>query len=127
VTLNEKYLPMSTTQIVEVVVRSPEELQVNSIGYAIMARDVELLCNECGDFIIDCLDICTLHLFRPAGSYLGRGKFGRNMLAFLANHIAPTGPSPVKKLYISESGSTVLDSLLLSFLEDHTSYTPAVE
>ncbi|KAF7541443.1 hypothetical protein G7054_g644 [Neopestalotiopsis clavispora] len=108
--IERESLPISAEQIVKAAVRSPEELQAKSIGYAVMARDIELLCDKYEEFIIDYLDVSILHSFRLQGSDLSGGKLFRSMLMFLANRIAPTEPSSIKKLYIS-----------------HTSYTPAVE
>ncbi|ETS76332.1 hypothetical protein PFICI_11719 [Pestalotiopsis fici W106-1] len=124
--IERESLPISTTQIVEAVARSPEELRVESIGFAIMAQNVEVLSDQDWNVISRDLDLSTLHPFHLAASYLSGGKTCCNVLTFLALNLGPTSSNSIKKLYINDLGYTVLDCLMLLILKGHTSCTIAV-
>lgn len=124
--IERESLPISSTQIVKAAIRSPEELEVESVGFAIMAQNVAALIDEHEESIIYNLDLSKLYPFHLAASYISGGKICCNMLAYLACDGDPASQNSIKKLYINDLGYTVLDCLMLSILKSHTSCTLAV-
>ncbi|KAK6223958.1 hypothetical protein LQW54_000104 [Pestalotiopsis sp. IQ-011] len=116
-------LPVSATQIVEAVNKSPEELELESLGFAIMAQNEELTMGTLkklgGNEHIDMSKIYPFHL---AANYLAGGKTCCNIFTELVSKVE--AQNSIGRLYINEMGYTVLDSLMLSILKSHTSCIP---
>lgn len=117
-------LPISAAQIVKAVKKSPEEeLELESLGFAITAQNEELTMDALkklrGSKHVDMSKIYPFHL---AANYLAGGKTCCNILTGLVNNVQ--AHNSIGRLYINEMGCTVLDSLMSSILKSHTSCIP---
>ncbi|WQF82047.1 Putative Clr5 domain-containing protein [Colletotrichum destructivum] len=112
-------LPLSNEFIAQAVSKSPKELALDSLAFAIMSGNLEsvsnLLESGCG------IDIGTIHPYHLAASILDGGhtccKVMNDLIRLLDDH-------PIALNNIDSDGHTVLDSLLISILRSHTNLAP---
>ncbi|KAK8044160.1 hypothetical protein PG993_004184 [Apiospora rasikravindrae] len=118
-------LPLSSTQVAKAAARSPEELLVESVGFAIMARNIDLL----GDLLqrnekSDDFKLRKLYPFHLAASYLDGASTCCGIMNTLAG--GTMAHNKIKNLFINNLGHTVLDSLMMTILKAHSSCSPEV-
>jgi hypothetical protein len=124
-TIKSKDLPVSSTRIAETVKRDPNELRQEAFGFAIMARNIELVVDmlDANDFdTIPHGEMFPLHL---AATYLDGSKACCNILNYMVEAM-PAGEGSVRKLYTNHLGHTVLDNLMVTILKAHTSCSPGM-
>ena len=114
-------LPIAVDQIATAARRSPKELAIEAIGFAIMGRNADLLADHLDDKVID-LDSSGLYPFHLAISYLDGAKSCCDILECLQN----VRPLSLRKLYVNDLGHTILDQLMIAILKGHTSCLPSV-
>ncbi|KAI1328405.1 hypothetical protein F5Y16DRAFT_154316 [Xylariaceae sp. FL0255] len=120
--LNVSDIPLATSKIASAVSNSPEQLHVESIGFAIIARNVELLEELLSEDESRALDLTGLFPFHLAANYLDGFEACCGILASLVGILG--GRNLIRNLYINGFGHTVLDSLMMTILKSHTSCTP---
>jgi hypothetical protein len=104
--------------------RSPDELFEETIGFAIMAGNIDLL-SELVEQIWEEkseLNLSRTFPFHLATSYLRGGKSCCNVIEILV--AALLGVNTIRKLYANDHGHTVLDNFMLAILKAHTSCPP---
>ena len=111
-------LPIATDQIVKAVQQSPQEIHHEALGFSIMSRNLNLVCDllqtiEDSDYKFD--GIYPLHL---AIAYLDGSKVCCNILEELM------GLFPARRYFANNLGHTLLDQLMIAILKSHTSCTP---
>jgi hypothetical protein len=117
-----KDLPLSASQIVKAAQRSPDELLQEAFGFAIMARNEELLWAFLEGRNATNFDVSCLFPFHLATSYLDGAKTCCNILDLLVSQLV--GPNRIANIYINDLGHTVLDNLMIAILKAHTSCPP---
>ncbi|KAK6829647.1 hypothetical protein PG987_010231 [Apiospora arundinis] len=121
--IETEQLPLSFPQVAEAAAQSPDELLVESVGFAIMARNDDLLYdllnqNESSETF----NLGKLYPYHLAASYLDGAKSCCTIMRTLT--IQTTAQNRISNLYINNSGHTVLDSLMMNILKAHTSCLP---
>jgi hypothetical protein len=122
--ISEGELPLSISQIARTISKSPNMLLVESLGFAIMGQNIELiesLIDSALDKSVDLSDLYPLHL---AAAYLDGSKSCCNVLDCL-NQQLPLELS-LSKNPRNALGYTVLDNLMVTILKGHTTTTPAL-
>jgi hypothetical protein len=119
-TVEAKELPIHVNDIATAVQRSTEEIFKQSLGFAIMGRNVLLVeqllrraCKEKKEFA----DIYPFHL---AATYLDGSKSCCHILQFLMT----LSPPNLRPNSIGPTGYTVLDTLMITILRNHSSILP---
>lgn len=116
-------LPLSATRIAQASTNSRAELVTESIGFAIMSRNMELVDELIEDTGSANLDLTQLFPFHLAAIYLDGSKSCCNIIGNIIASVA--GRNLVKNLYINTQRHTVLDSLMMTIIKGHTSCVPA--
>ncbi|KAI0517505.1 hypothetical protein F5B22DRAFT_108079 [Xylaria bambusicola] len=119
--INNHDLPLSTSVIVESAKASPDAMAVEAIGFAIMARNKELVHDLLQAANLRDLDLSAIHPYHLAASYLDGSSTCCGIFHELLN--LPKRNVFIR-LYVNNLGHTVLDSLMLTILKGHTSCTP---
>jgi hypothetical protein len=114
-------LPLSLSQISKAAEQSPDQLLVEALGFAIMARNEDLLWDLIEE--IEVLDLSSLSPFHLAASYLSGAKTCCNVLDFVVRHFG--GRKVTQQLFVNALGHTVLDTLMIGILKSHTSCPPS--
>ena len=114
-------MPVAVDQIANAARRSPEELGIEALGFAIMGRNLDLLSEHLDDNTID-VDSSGIYPFHLAISYLDGAKTCCNILVCLEHSL----PLSLRNLYVNDLGHTLLDQLMLAILKAHTSCLPSV-
>ena len=116
-------LPIAVNQIASAARRSPEELAIEALGFAIMGRNVELLDDHLSRTChASDLESSGLYPFHLAISYLDGAKTCCGILDCLEE----CRPTSLRKLYVNDLGHTILDQLMIAILKAHTSCLPSV-
>jgi hypothetical protein len=119
--INTQDLPLSTTVIATAAAGSPEAMTVEVIGFAIMARNADLITDLIETAIDEDLDLSSIYPYHLAASYLDGSSvccdIFRELMYLVKQNV-------IKRLYVNDLGHTVLDSLMLTILKGHTSCTP---
>ncbi|KAK8085417.1 hypothetical protein PG997_006688 [Apiospora hydei] len=123
--IEDDQLPLSSTQVAKAAAQSPEELLIESVGFAIMARNVELL----GDILrrnasSDDFKLRKLYPFHLAASYLDGARSCCSIMNTLV--CDTTAHNKINSLFINNLGHTVLDALMMTILKAHSSCSPEV-
>ena len=113
-------LPIAVNQIVQAVQKSPEEMAEEALGFAIMARNVELVGDLLNGYKYGYHQVKGLFPFHLAVSYIDGSKTCCTLLECLQGHF------PLRGFYVNDLGHTVLDNLMLAILKAHTSCKPNV-
>lgn len=116
----ENDLPVAIPTVAKATKRSPNELLEESLVFAIIARNEELVGDILKKIINSKRDISSLHPLHLATSYLDGAKTCCNILSLLYD------VSNLKDMYINHLGHTVLDNLMITILKAHTSVSPRV-
>jgi len=117
--VTEAQLPVPVSKLAKAAQRSPSDLLLESLGFAIMGRSIELV-QSCLDKAEEqMIDIGTIHPLHIATSYLDGGKTCCLIVDRLCRFLV------VQRYYkdciTNEHGHTVLDNLFLSVLRSHSS------
>jgi hypothetical protein len=115
-------LPLSLSQVAQSAEQSPDQLLVEALGFAIMARNEALLWELMDD--VEFLDLSCLSPFHLAASYISGAKTCCNVLDFVVKNFS--GPDISQRLYVNPLGHTVLDTLMIGILKYHTSCWPGI-
>lgn len=117
-------LPIAIPQIAKAAERSPNELLLESLGFAIMSRNasqVSDILEELDGVNGEDVDPLSLHPFHLAISYLDGAKACCEVIHELTNYIQG---AQVHTTYVNNDGHTMLDALMISIIKSHTSATP---
>jgi hypothetical protein len=115
-------LPFSTAKVASAARKSPDEILVETVGFSIIAGNLDLLETLLNNAQDDGVDISSLYPFHLAISYLRGSKTCCNILDLLYK-ILPYEEQPGKNPYNS-LGHTTIDNLMTTILKSHTSTTP---
>lgn len=121
--INEERLAFSISSIINAVNRSKDQIKADSWGFAIMARNVEIL----RDYLEPWgarppKTLQNLYPFHLAAAYLDGANSCCLMLDFLMGHLEDE--QSLVPNYRNDLGHTVLDSLMVNILRSNTSVTP---
>ena len=114
-------MPIAVNQIAGAARRSPEELAIEALGFAIMGRNVNLLEDHLEDDDVD-FESSGLYPFHLAISYLD----GAKTCCCILDDLEDYHPLSLRKLYVNDLGHTILDQLMIAILKAHTSCLPSV-
>ncbi|RTE80961.1 hypothetical protein BHE90_004550 [Fusarium euwallaceae] len=122
--IDEDDIPLSTSSITRAVNRSQDQIEVDSWGFAIMARNLKSLhaLRENGGNMPP-RGLKHIHPFHLAASHLD----GAHSCCLVLIHLRTTlqGEFSLENNYTNDLGHTVLDSLMINILRSHTSVTPS--
>jgi hypothetical protein len=113
-------LPFSTAKVASAAMKSPNEILVETIGFSIIAGNLDLLGALLQKARSNKVDLSSLYPFHLAISYLRGSKTCCNILDRI--HSVPLGIWPLKSPYNS-LGHTTIDNLMITILKSHTSTT----
>jgi hypothetical protein len=109
-------LPAAIPETLRVAERYPGDLARESLGFAIMSRNLELLLELLkSNHTAATRDIDVFHL---ATSYLDGSKTCCDILNTICGHVS------VRRHYTNNLGHTVLDNLMIAIVKGHTSCAP---
>ncbi|KAM6533560.1 hypothetical protein FALCPG4_006533 [Fusarium falciforme] len=121
--IDEHDVPLSTSSITGAVNRSQDQIEVDSWGFAIMARNLESLraLGENGDKMPPD-DLKHIYPFHLAASHLD----GAHNCCLILNYLNVMLDDELlfDDNYTNDLGHTVLDSLMINILRSHTSVSP---
>ncbi|KAK6953351.1 hypothetical protein Daesc_005654 [Daldinia eschscholtzii] len=114
-------LPLATDIIVKATEKSPDELKIEALGFAIMSRNVDVI-----DKIINsdenygCLpeSYSGIFPFHIAARFLDGAKTCCLVMNALVNLLQ--GSNSINLRYVDNSGFTVLDTFFISILRSHS-------
>ncbi|KAI9764311.1 MAG: hypothetical protein M1840_008529 [Geoglossum simile] len=115
-------LPLAVPQIARAAKSSPNEFLEESLGFAIMGGNEDLVENLAEKARKDRVDISGLYPYHLATSYLGGSKSCCNVLDVLCMSLPFR--FRIRELYVNRLGHTVLDTLMIAILKAHTSTLP---
>ncbi|KAI2616885.1 hypothetical protein GGR54DRAFT_641478 [Hypoxylon sp. NC1633] len=114
-------LPFAPDIITKAVEKSQDEMQADALGFAIMARNL--------DVVLDIVDSCStsgsiseIFPFHLAAQYLDGAKSCCLIMNTLVNYL--DGKNSVGLNYTDDSGHTVLDTLFVTILRSHSTAQP---
>jgi hypothetical protein len=122
--ISEGELPLSISQIARTISKSPNMLLVESLGFAIMGQNIELvesLTKSAKERSVDLSGLYPLHL---AAAYLDGSKSCCNVLDCL-NMWLPQ-EFRLSKNPRNALGYTVFDSLMITIIKGHSTTMPAL-
>ncbi|KAK7931180.1 hypothetical protein PG985_001892 [Apiospora marii] len=118
-------LPLSSMQVAKAVAQAPDELLVEAVGFAIMARNVDLLRDLLGrNSACDTFRLDKLYPFHLAATYLDGAKTCCDIMRMLLWETA--AHNSIRSLFVNKLGHTVLDSFMMTILKAHSSCLPEV-
>lgn len=122
--IDEHDVPLSTSSITGAVNRSQDQIEVDSWGFAIMARNLgSLRALEGKDKeAVPPHQLKHIHPFHLAASHLD----GAHNCCLILNHLMASlwGEFSLRRNFTNGLGHTVLDSLMINILRSHTSVSP---
>jgi hypothetical protein len=116
-------LPVTVPRLVAAAVQSPDELLVESVGFAIVGRNCELLSHLLENVNKRKVNISGLYPFHLAATYID-GSLACCMIMHVISRFLNPGPNSIFKNNINNLGHTVLDNVFLVILRSHTSLPP---
>lgn len=117
--IKEDQLPMAISRLAKTAQRTANELLEEALGFAIMARNPDLLDELLNKVSVSVIDLSRLSPYHLAATYLDRSRSCCKIMELLCFRI---GNLP--KLDINNHGHTVLDSLMITILRNHTYIKP---
>jgi hypothetical protein len=114
-------LPFSTAKVASAASKSPNEILVETVGFSIIAGNLDLLDTLLLEAQNKAVDLSSLYPVHLAISYLRGSKTCCNVLDLL--YSLPYEIRPSKSPYNS-LGHTTIDNLMITILKSHTSTTP---
>lgn len=116
--IDEHDVPLSTSSITRAANRSQDQVEVDSWGFAIMARNLDALRGR-----LPPEGLKHIHPFHLAASYLDGAHKCCLVLDDLIRRLR--GELGLAQYYRNDLGHTVLDSLMINILRSHTSISPS--
>ncbi|EEU40873.1 uncharacterized protein NECHADRAFT_32457, partial [Fusarium vanettenii 77-13-4] len=116
--IDEHDVPLSTLSITRAVHRSQDQIEVDSWGFAIMARNLDALGR-----MRPTESLKHIHPFHLAASHLDGAHNCCLVLNYL--HSALEFKCPLEDNYTNDLGHTVLDSFMINILRSHTLMKPS--
>ncbi|KAL6353197.1 hypothetical protein LRP88_13687 [Fusarium phalaenopsidis] len=116
--IDEHDVPLSTSSITKAVHGSQNQIEVDSWGFAIMARNLDALRG-----MEPPEGLKHVHPYHLAASHLD----GAHSCCLILDHLRRTlqHKLPLEDDYKNDLGHTVLDSLMVNILRSHTSISPS--
>jgi hypothetical protein len=112
-------LPFSTAKVASAASKSPNEILVETVGFSIIAGNLDLLETLLIKARSNAVDLSSLYPFHLAISYLRGSKTCCNILDLLHDRL-PREDRP-GKIPFNSVGHTVIDNLMIAILKSHTS------
>ncbi|KAH0545456.1 hypothetical protein FGG08_000457 [Glutinoglossum americanum] len=124
-------LPLAVPQVAKAAERSPNEFLEESLGFAIMTGNFDLVENLISKIIDSKVDVSSLYPYHLATSYLHGPRSCCNILDLLYHRIQSIESedqpaSGLRELYVNSLGHTVFDNLMIAILKGHTSILPGI-
>ena len=120
-TISVDEVPLGVSEIVKAATLSPHEMIIESLCFAIMARNFDLVETLVGRAKTEQVDLASSYPLHIATSYLDGGTQCCNILDLLLQSIHHK-----QALYRNEQGHTVLDNLILTTLQSHAKELPGI-
>lgn len=117
-TIPEAQLPIPVPEILRQTTTLSSELALESVAFAIMGCNPNLLLQTISNLQRQGRDIGPIYPFHMAAAYLNGGSTCCQSITVLCT--SARGTAVTKARLINEYGHSVLDSLLLSILRSHT-------
>lgn len=115
--MNAYELPIAVEAVAKAAQNSSKEIFEEALGFAIMARNPELVCELLRKKRREKYDISSLNPCHLATTYLDGSKSCCQILALLLEFGA-------RQTFTNPAGHTVLDNLMITILKSHTSVPP---
>jgi hypothetical protein len=120
-TLNAADLPIHAGQVATAVQRHPNEMFKQSLGFAIMGRNILLVEQLLKKAKAEKKDIADVYPFHLATTYLDGSRACCHILRLLERHGTFESCRPNN---IGPAGYTVLDNMMIAILRNHSSVLP---
>jgi hypothetical protein len=120
-TIESKKLPVAIPHIAAAARRSGSELLEETLGFAIMGRNIGLIETTLLKIREANISIAPIHPLHIATSYLDGFRSCCDVLHIL---LVSARSSELEEMYTNDRGHTVLDNLMLAILKSHSSITP---
>jgi len=104
-------LPAAIPEALQVAKRDPRDLAGESLGFAIMSRNREM--------VVDLLESDCEDVFHLATSYLDGSKACCDIINTISSQF------PLRQHYTNDLGHTVLDNLMIAIVKGHSSCSPS--
>ena len=119
--INREDIPLAIDVVANTAKRSPDQLRMEALGFAIMGRNPSLVADLLGEVIDADQNIESLHPLHLATSFLDGSKSCCQVFHLISYVIGSN-----RNAYINELGHTVLDNLMITILKNHTSIRPGI-
>ncbi|KAI1771537.1 hypothetical protein F4818DRAFT_449915 [Hypoxylon cercidicola] len=118
-------LPMAADSIIKTMEKSPEALQAEALGFAIMSRNVDAI-NQIVESVSfrSSPEILAVSPFHLAAQYLDGAKSCCMVMEILVHGLKNRNSIGIN--YTSRSGHTVLDTLFITILRSHSTISPHI-
>ncbi|KAI2635610.1 hypothetical protein GGS26DRAFT_581378 [Hypomontagnella submonticulosa] len=130
-TLQSESLPFATDSIIQSVDNSLEGFQAEALGFAIMARNLNVIddilqqLNDAPDETMKMSEnISAIFPFHLAATFLDGAKACCRIMDRLVNKLEHSGSIGVN--YVNNLGHTVIDALLVTILRSHSNISPEI-
>lgn len=124
--INPNDLPVAISLIAKKAQRSPNELLLESIGFAIMGRNPQLVYDLLDEAQNGKIPIHTLFPLHLAINYLDGSEACCEIFDNITEHILNQyGYNILMSLHINDNGYTWMDSLMIAIVKSHTNLPPS--
>ncbi|KAL1634901.1 hypothetical protein SLS56_001982 [Neofusicoccum ribis] len=122
--INPNDLPVAIPHLAKHAERSPDEMLLESFGFAIMSRNIDLVSHLLLDILNSDIDLSTIYPLHLAIDYLDGSKTCCKIVETLSDKLDDS--YRIKDLYTNDSGHTLIDSLMMAIIRSHTDLTPSI-
>ncbi len=116
-TISADHLPAAIPEVLKVAKRDPRDFAPESLGFAIMSRNMDMVCEFLESDLADVRK--GIDVFHLATSYMD----GSSACCEIINNISAY--FPLRQHYTNDLGHTVLDNLMIAIMKGHSSCVPA--
>ncbi|OTB02444.1 hypothetical protein M426DRAFT_13590 [Hypoxylon sp. CI-4A] len=124
--IQSEQLPLGFKPISEAITKSPEEMQVEALGFAIMSHNIDAVKDNLGDISLRNRTgvISKIFPFHLAAKFLDGSKTCCLIMRILVDRLS--NKNSVGLNYVNNSGHTVLDTLFVTILRSHSSLSSRI-
>ena len=119
--INREDIPLAIDVVANAAKRSPDQLRIEALGFAIMGRNPSLVADLLGKVMDADQNIESLYPLHLATSFLDGSKSCCQVF-----HLISYAMGSKRNVYVNELGHTVLDNLMIAILKNHTSIHPGI-
>ncbi|KAI4212345.1 MAG: hypothetical protein LQ351_004915 [Letrouitia transgressa] len=123
--INAEGLPIDVSQVVKVAEKSDRELNVEAVGFSIMARNAELTADALSNLVCKIkptqVDLDAMNLFHLAATYLD----GAKTCCTVFDALISTKYCSLRTSTRNNLDHTIFDTLMMTILKSHSAAPPS--